>query len=36
LWHAIDRDTGDIAAYIFGMRKSEVLKELGFCWGVWG
>jgi insertion element IS1 protein InsB len=28
LWHAIDHDNGDIVAYVFGTRKSEVLREL--------
>ncbi|MDR0460162.1 MAG: IS1 family transposase [Nitrososphaerota archaeon] len=27
LWHAINPDNGDIVAYVFGTRKSEVLKE---------
>ncbi|MDR1993341.1 MAG: hypothetical protein LBQ98_07620 [Nitrososphaerota archaeon] len=29
LWHAIDHDTGDIVAYVFGTRSSETLEELG-------
>jgi IS1 family transposase len=28
LWHAIDHDTDDIVAYVFGTRESEMLKEL--------
>jgi insertion element IS1 protein InsB len=27
LWHAIDHDNGEIVAYVFGTRKSEVLRE---------
>ena len=28
LWHAIDRDTGEILAYVFGDRKDAVFLEL--------
>jgi len=28
LWHAINHNNGDIVAYVFGTRKSEVLREL--------
>ena len=28
LWHAINHDNGDIVAYVFGTRKSEMLREL--------
>ena len=28
MWHAINHDNGDIVAYVFGTRKSEVLEEL--------
>ena len=28
MWHAINYDNGDIVAYVFGTRKSEVLEEL--------
>jgi IS1 family transposase len=27
LWHAINHDNGEIVVYVFGTRKSEVLKE---------
>jgi insertion element IS1 protein InsB len=46
LWHAIDRSTGQVLAYVFGQRKDEVflqLKELlepfgmrRFCPDGWG
>ena len=28
LWHAIDRLTGKVLAYVFGRRKDEVFLEL--------
>ena len=28
LWHAIDHDTGQVLAYVFGQRKDEVLLRL--------
>ena len=28
LWHAIDHDTGEILAYVFGDRKDAVFLEL--------
>ena len=28
LWHAINHDTGEIVAYVFGTREPEVLREL--------
>jgi insertion element IS1 protein InsB len=28
LWHAINHDTGEIIAYVFGTREHEVLQEL--------
>ncbi|MCL2172489.1 MAG: IS1 family transposase [Candidatus Bathyarchaeota archaeon] len=28
LWHAINRNTGEIIAYVFGTRKHEVLQKL--------
>jgi hypothetical protein len=31
LWHAVNYDKGDIVAYVFGTRKSEVLKSSGSC-----
>ena len=27
LWHAINRDTGEIIAYVFGTREHEVLQK---------
>ena len=31
LWHAINHDTGEIVAYVFGTREYEVLQKL---WGL--
>lgn len=28
LWHAIDHETGEVLAYVFGKRKDAVFKEL--------
>jgi insertion element IS1 protein InsB len=28
LWHAIDRSTGQVLAYVFGRRKDEVFLQL--------
>jgi len=28
LWHAIDRKTGQVLAYVFGRRKDEVFLQL--------
>lgn len=28
LWHAIDHETGDVLAYVFGQRKDIVFREL--------
>ncbi|MDV2997099.1 MAG: hypothetical protein N4J56_006804 [Chroococcidiopsis sp. SAG 2025] len=28
LWHAIDRDSGKVLAYVFGRRKDEVFLQL--------
>ena len=28
LWHAIDRSTGQVLAYVFGIRKDEVFRAL--------
>ena len=28
LWHAINRNTGEIIAYVFGTREHEVLQKL--------
>lgn len=46
LWHAIDRSTGQVLAYVFGARKDEVFLELKkllepfgirqFCTDGWG
>ena len=46
LWHAIDRNTGQVLAYVFGRRKDEVFLQLKqllepfgikrFCTDGWG
>ena len=28
LWHAIDHQTGEVLAYVFGSRKDEVFKKI--------
>ena len=36
LWHAIDHNTGEVLAYIFGARKDVVFKELKKLLGPFG